>query len=190
MSTRLWGAHNALTAYRPRCPLMWAGAPVWRCQRRRPAELVARGARLFDWRVCRRRGRWYGAHGIVTLDVNPLRELDRLIEAAGGALITVRLILERGDAEDRAEFAWLCGALETWYTALGKPVRFIGGRYKPTWERLHVFAGDDIGDAIEQRVGSMDTRRRWGALWPWLWSRLYDSGEVGTGTRPLLRDFI
>ena len=190
-TTRLWGAHNALTAYGPRYLIMWLGAMVWRCQSRRPAQLLATGARLFDWRVCRRGGRWYGAHGVVTLRVDPVAELDCLVAVApDGEQLTVRLILERGDAAARADFKWLCAMLEAKYPP-GR-VRFIGGNYKPSWERLHRFAADDIGDDIEQRIGSMDARRPWGKLWPWLWSRLYDRSDTAgrAGQRPLLRDFI
>jgi len=188
---RLWGAHNALTAFGPRHFLMWLAAPVWRCQSRRPTELLAAGARLFDWRVCRAGGQWYGAHGAVTLRVDPLAELDRLVAATpAGERLTIRLILERGDSGDMVAFMALCSALESKYPA--ERVRFIGGRYKPNWAQLHRFATDDIGDAIEQRVGSMDTRRPWGKVWPWLWSKLHDRGGCGDSAdpRPLLRDFI
>lgn len=190
-ATRLWGAHNALTAYGPRHLVMWLGAMVWRCQRRRPLALLAAGARLFDWRVCRRGCRWCGAHGVVTLRVDPVAELDRLVAAAPvGERLTVRLILERGDEADRQNFKWLCLKLEAKYPP--ERVRFIGGNYKPTWERLHRFATDDVGDDIEQRIGSMDTRRPWGKLWPWLWARLYDRSDTADSAerRPLLRDFI
>lgn len=189
MNKRITGAHNALTAYRPLNRLMWLTAFVWRCQRRKPAELLAEGVELFDWRVCRYKGCWLGAHGVVTLDAHALHALDDLVIAANGKQLIFRLILECGDADDRAAFRMLCETLERRYAA--KNVQFIGGNFKPTWDKLHTFATDNIGDAIEQRVGSMDRRHPWGKLFPWLWARMYDrKSDESADPRPLLRDFI
>ena len=189
MKKRIIGAHNALTAYRPLNWWAWLAAFVWRCQTRKPVELLTEGVTLFDWRVCRHKGRWLGAHGVVTLDVHALPLLDDLVIAADGRPLVFRLILERGNADDRAAFRMLCETLERRYSE--KNVQFIGGNLKPTWEKLYTFAGDNIGDAIEQRVGSMDARHPWGKLFPWLWCKLYDrESDESADPRPLLKDFI
>lgn len=79
----------------------------------------------------------------------------------------IRLILERGGERDKERFRMLCASLEKRYP----DVKFIGGNYKPTWERLYAFAGDDMGDGIDQQVGSM--KSVYGKALPWLWHKLH-----------------
>lgn len=87
----------------------------------------------------------------------------------------VRLILEDGEAYERKLFSRLCKQAEAMFPA----VKFIGGNFKPTWEKLYDFEGDDIGDNICQMVGSMDPKRKWfGAVWPWLYAKLYNKRHL------------
>lgn len=164
------GAHNSLTAFRPRCILSWIVFPMWKCQTLKPESLLSKGIRFFDFRFRRKNGRWFGAHGIVTIDVDPLEQI-ALIASHIDKNVVIRVILERGTTEDIEEFKCVCHFLETHYPG----IKFIGGNFKPTWERVYCFAQDNIHDNIIQHVGSMDSHTRWwSALLPGLWARLYN----------------
>ena len=176
-----------MTAYRPLGWWGWPLIPVWRCQRRSPSELAADpalGVDVFDIRFARFRGAgpggapcWLSAHGPVTVNADPVAEIAGLARILHRPVI--RVILEKGDEADQKAFAWTCRWLERRHPS----VTFIGGNYKPTWQRLHAFAGDDIGDGIGQHVGSM-CRRPWhsrllGKLCPMLWARLNNHPTLG-----------
>lgn len=187
-SAPIIGAHNTLTAYAPKNPLMWLAAPVWRCQTKTVPDLIAQGCRFFDVRVCYQGAFLLGAHGAATLDVSPITEIFRIDHAAPGSV--VRLILEKGDETDRRRFASLCASLEL----SCQSTRFIGGNFKPTWERLHRFRLDEIGDDIAQVVGSMADRGRWyGRLFPRLWALLHKRkalGSLAPSVKYCLTDFL
>lgn len=169
------GAHNCLTAYRPTKWWMGLVSPVWKCQRLTIGELIEKGVEFFDIRVSRDNDRWVGAHGIAKVDV----EIWPLVYAIADGVSSpvIRLILEHGDKWEQTMFASMCNKLELIFPS----VKFIGGNFKPTWEKLYDFESDDIGDNICQMVGSMDVKRKWfGAVWPWLYARLYNKRHLAT----------
>lgn len=169
------GAHNCLTAYRPTKWWMRLASPVWRCQSRKLDVLVAKGVKLFDIRVVRHGGLWKAAHGLAVVGIEVYPVLFYISDNVPGAV--VRLIMERGSEYEQKMFARFCSQAE----AMFPDVKFIGGNYKPTWEKLHRFEGDDVGDGICQMVGSMDPKRKWwGAVWPWLYARIYNKKHMAT----------
>lgn len=194
------GAHNTLSAYRATSWWGMFATPVWRCQRKKIPQLIEEGVRLFDIRVCRRvdsRGceHWLGAHGVVTLNVSAMEWLLYINRACLNVGATVRLVLERGGDDDRDAFVRFCRDAEQYCPA----IRFIGGRFKPTWEPLYVFARDLSDEQLMQHVGSMDPhrwRRLVGKVCPWLWHRLWGGEHDNNLTSPstghslILLDFI
>lgn len=99
-------SHNTLTYMRPRqwwarlCP--WA----WRCQTLTLCGQTVSGAALLDIRVCRHRGRWWAAHGLVRLGTEGSVTLMGLLRLhAIPEDMPVRIILERGTEADEAAFA-------------------------------------------------------------------------------------
>lgn len=178
------GTHNTLTSSEP---LRWwhrLTVPFWRCQSLSLGSQIVHGVDFFDIRVRRHNYAWHGAHGSVLLDISAdeaIRSISFVVERP-----TVRLILEKGDQADRRAFAQWCMSLEGSYPA----VKFIGGNYKPTWKHLYKFSTDDIGDNIDQRVGSM--RSWYGKICPWLWAKLHPHRltEAAMQTRPTLVDFV
>lgn len=168
------GAHNVLSAYKPRRWWMYLGRFAHRCQRRKVGELMAIGVQFFDIRVCYRGFRAIGAHGVAEYDVDVYKVLDEISRCI--MYPAVRIILEKGDDIEKKLFRSDC---ELWQE-LFPNIKFIGGNYKPTWERIVVFPYDDVRDNITQYVGSMDARRRWwGRIWPRLYARLYNDENLG-----------
>ncbi len=195
------GAHNAMTAFRPLRWWAWAALPVWRCQRRKPATLAADPelhVKAFDIRFARFMGtqpdgtpRWLSAHGLVTINADPVAEIATLVHTVPRLII--RVILEKGDEADQKAFAWTCRWLERRHPS----VMFIGGNYKPTWKQLYAFASDTIHDNIDQYVGSMCCgpwhSRLLGKLFPMLWAcrhnpRLLSGAMSDTSSRICLFD--
>lgn len=181
------GSHNTLTYAAP-CPV-WARLVsfVWRCQSNDIATQIARGARAFDIRVAWHKGRWRGAHGVVTLDISPLEVLSYINTHCKGAC--VRLILERG-LDDGFRFRALCKTVQSFCTDL----HFFGGNFKPDWRQLYRF-DDPVGLAaektLEQHVGSM--KSWWGKICPRLWAATHRNLPERAGqpdTPVLLIDFI
>lgn len=160
----LIGAHNAFTYLKAS---QWWLRPLWifwRCQSRGIEHQARNGARLFDVRLRFRKGGTCVSHGCVRFDLSAGEAMELLLRHVESP--TVRLLLEGGSEEDKKHFRTLCADMERRYP----DVRFIGGNYKPTWERLYAFGRDNICNAIDQQVGSM--KSIYGKALPWLWHRL------------------
>lgn len=160
------GAHNILSAYRTRKWWMRPFAFAHKCQSKRLLDLTAMGVQFFDIRVCYRNYRAWGAHGIAEYDVNVYNVLKEISD--NFMYPTVRIILEKGSDTDKLLFRNDCDRWQELYPN----VKFIGGNFKPTWERIYTFENDDVRDNIVQYVGSMQTW--WGKLCPWLYAKLYN----------------
>lgn len=183
------GAHNTFTAYPPLKLWGWICLFVWKCQTKKIPQLISEGIHFFDIRVCRRNGEWYGAHGVVTINASPMAWLMYINRCSGGAV--VRLILEKGNAEDCEAFVQFCHSVEQYCPA----IKFIGGRFKPTWKRLYNFKSDYILDSeITQIVGSMDksdniVRKLIGKICPRLWHKVWGKNYQDSASL-ILSDFL
>lgn len=158
------GAHNTLSAYRPRKWWMKPFAFVYKCQRKNLYELIDNGVTFFDIRIRYDRDNIRACHGVADFDVNVSYTLWHIVDFLDRPVI--RLILEKGDEADRKRFVKDCENLEDFYP----DIKFIGGNFKPTWERLYTFKNDDVHDNIVQYIGSMQTW--WGKICPWLYAKL------------------
>lgn len=158
------GAHNTLTAYPPRSWWMRPFAFLYKCQRKYVGELLKEGVEFFDIRLRFGEDRIWACHGLADIDVYVFAMI--VLIARGASNPTIRLILEKGDDVDKELFINQCRNLEYEFPN----VKFIGGNYKPTWERLYAFKNDDVQDNIVQYVGSMQSW--WGKICPWLYARL------------------
>lgn len=161
------GAHNALSGYKPTRRWMRLFRFAYRCQNKTIEQLIGFGVTFFDIRVrFTKRCHWpCAAHGLASFNISVSSAVMLISRRVSNP--TVRLILESGE-KDKSEFIAYCRMVESTYPN----IRFIGGNYKPTWEKLYTFKDDDIGDNITQYVGSMQTW--WGKLCPWLYARLYN----------------
>ena len=162
------GSHNTLTYGRPCRWWGWLLVPLWRCQRRDLPAQIDHGCRVFDIRVARRGDRWYAAHGIVDIAVDPVAAILKICSCLDRPYI--RVILEKGNAEDAREFVQLCRYLER----LHPDARFFGGVLKPGWKQLYRFQSDDgsLERGMTQYVGSMQSRW-YGKLLPGLWTWIH-----------------
>lgn len=168
------GSHNTLTFAAPRHWWWRLLTPCWRCQTKDIEQQIAVGVRSFDIRFVRKDISWLSAHGMVTLNIDPVETVRRINELCPNAY--VRLILERGDEADKAFFHRLCGDLEESYPGL----RFFGGYYKPTWEQLYEFKkplSQTAERSYVQWCGSMQSRC-YGKLLPLLWARRNNPPEI------------
>lgn len=158
------GAHNTLSAYPPRKWWMRPFAFVYKCQSKGLDSLIERGVTFFDIRIRYDKGFLRGCHGYADFDCNLSYAIYLIATSVSNP--TIRLILEKGDDADKKRFIEGCECLEHFYPY----VKFIGGNFKPTWERLYTFKNDDIHDNIVQYVGSMQTW--WGKICPWLYAKI------------------
>ena len=167
------GAHNTLSAYKP---IKWWARLfkfAYRCQNKTIEQLVAEGITFFDIRVCWNDFEGLGAHGIAEFNVSPWNQISYICKNVEKPII--RLILEKGNELDKELFILAASHAQRQFDN----AKFIGGNYKPTWERLIQFPYDDIQDNIIQKVGSMDTKHRWwGAIWPWLYAKIYNKQNL------------
>ena len=70
--------HDSLTAYPVKNRLLRPFAFLSRCQKKTLEEQYAAGARSFDLRFARYRGKWYGAHGATIYDITPEEAMETL----------------------------------------------------------------------------------------------------------------
>lgn len=162
------GAHNTLSYFPPAKWWMKPFAFVFKCQNKSLSKLIAEGCTFFDIRVSYDRDdQMIASHGLARFNAS-IPMVIYFISQYAKSRPVVRLILENGNARQREYFKKQCALLE----AAFDNVKFIGGNYRKTWERLYEFSGDDIRDNIVQYVGSMQSW--WGKLCPWLYARIYN----------------
>lgn len=180
------GAHNSLSAYPPRKWWMRPFAFVYKCQCHSVGELINRGVEFFDIRMRYDGSSKWACHGLADFDTHVWAMIHLIARSRPNP--TIRLILEKGTAADKERFRKECLLLEMSYPN----VRFIGGNFKPTWERLYDFKNDDVHDNIIQYVGSMQTW--WGKICPWLYAKLYNKKNMASAIvapeRYYLFDFL
>lgn len=168
------GTHNSLTYARPTKWWMRLLTPIFRCQSKNIDAQLDAGAEAFDIRIVRHRNAdgiycWRGAHGLVTLDVDPLKVIERICSRRVKPYI--RIVLERGNADDARRFACLCETLEV----VHPDVVFFGGVLKNGWKRQYEFERHPLearrAEALLiQHVGAM-SKSWWGRILPRLWAR-------------------
>lgn len=123
--------HNSLTGERGDGFLSRLGAPFARCQRKTLRQQYQAGARLFDLRVRKYRGRWVGAHGLWHTRRSALDMIHEL--ASYGDCLALLTYEGRKDDKNFAEF------LE--FTAKVKVLNIHWVYFavkKPTWETFEV----------------------------------------------------
>lgn len=102
--------------------------------------------------------------------------LDLLQKKYPNKKLFIRLILERSrkgkEYFDKIEFELLCRQLEERYPGF----TFLGGNYKPTWEKIYNFKnGIDYEKDLTQWVSSMQPNAIGiFRIWPWLYAKLFN----------------
>lgn len=158
------GAHNALSGYKP---LKWWMRPfsfLYKCQTKTITRLIDDGVTFFDIRVSFNGNKAIGSHGLAKFDAEATSYINLICFNVEEPVI--RIILENGNEEDKVKFKEWAHLLQIYQPN----AKFIGGNYKPTWERLVEFTNDDVHDNIIQYVGSMQTW--WGKIFPRLYAKL------------------
>jgi hypothetical protein len=126
--------HDSLTA----CPVKsWWLKPfnfLCRCQDKTLEEQYAAGARSFDLRFAKYRGKWYGAHGAMLYGVTPEEALKRLASLSSPVYFRVLCEDTFYRKSDAVELAHLIDENIARHKAAGIELKPLYVRSKRTWE--------------------------------------------------------
>jgi hypothetical protein len=126
---------------------------IAKCQEKSLLEQT--GCQVFDIRVCYDGDKLKFAHGLITYKTDlTINLILKYIETCIDDPI-VRLILEK-DYKGKEKFIELCKTVEEKYPK----IKFYGGNYKKTWEKLYNFK-QDLEGITDQWVSSMAKDVRW-----------------------------
>jgi hypothetical protein len=158
-----FATHDSLTAYPVKAWLLKPFFWVCQCQNKTLEEQYAAGARSFDLRFAKWRGKWYGAHGAMLYDIT-LKEsfciLKRIAKANGSIHFRVlcedtfyrgsdfnelvELVLEELLAIDYERLPVTCLYIRSkrkWDEVLEFPVNESSADYNVCWDKPFTFKG-------------------------------------------------
>jgi hypothetical protein len=134
---------------------------IAKCQKHDLAKQIENGVQCFDIRVWfdNKNLTWRFAHGSMNYgkkNIDVKKYIDYIATTAKDPCI--RIIFEKNYSDiNRVLFINLCQYFEDSYA----DVKFFGGNYKKTWEKLYTFKYDSIDSNLVQNVGSMKSDARW-----------------------------
>lgn len=176
------GTHNSVTGERGSL-WSWFLTPFARCQSKTLVEQYKAGCRLFDLRIKRHRGRYYGAHGMWRTREEITDVLWELYEAAmeDKAKVYVMTTYEgrlKGEAEKR-DFLECCAELRALYPGLVWGSVFA--KYQDRGLTVDWTCIQQGAFLPKSRQGFLPLDgRRW-QTWlpiPWLWKKIYHNNPA------------
>lgn len=168
------GTHDSITGEKGKGFLSWLVTPFAKTQTKTLAGQYAAGARFFDIRVKRHRGKWYGAHGLWR-SKKDIHEIVNELDGMGGD-VYCDITLEGTDRDVEA-FMELVEGLVSWNM---RRLHIHCACVKlPKWKVVGTYNTSISHMAVHHCFKTLD-RSSWHTLIPipWLWNRIYKIGPV------------